>query len=71
MSKKKKILDRLVLAFYIEVGNLEDKDIPKFINLQSKRLKLRKRFKDVETFFIPTRGKKGSVIEVIHKPINK
>ena len=65
-NKKKKKLKHL-FAFYINVGNIDEKDIEEYINKTADRISLSNKYKGVECLFIPTREDygKNTIIKIL------
>lgn len=64
--EKESLLDKLVLTFYISVGNLSPEDTKTFMMKAQAKLNIKEKYKDVEVFYIPTKGE--SRVELIHNP---
>jgi hypothetical protein len=62
------MLDKTILVFYIEVGNIDPSDIDAYIE----KMKLRTKTEydsEIIKYYIPTRGEKNSRIECVNKQI--
>lgn len=64
-KKKERILDKMVMAIYLNVGNLDEKSVTGHV----RKLKLSKKYKDLEVFWIVDRNQKKSRIEILHVPL--
>lgn len=54
--KEKNILgDKKIFVFNVYVGNIDDKDIEKYVNDISKRFETFNNYDDVEVFYVPVR----------------
>jgi len=52
---KKSIKDEVLLAFFIAVGNLPNREVEKYVSDVAKNMDLADRFNDVTCFYIPIR----------------
>ena len=65
-NKKKKKLKH-VFAFYINIGNLDEKDVEDYIIKTADKISLSDKYKGVECLFIPTRCDYGmnTIIKIL------
>ena len=62
MKEKNKLGNKKIFVFNVYVGNIDDKDIEKYVNDISKRFETFNNYDDVEVFYVPVRQEPNIVL---------